>query len=162
MMQPPTCCSGAHKRWQPRQGGCPTSRGPFQGPLGKQGQLGPGHRMSSQTQGCFMPAHHSNQSGSGVRTSLQFLSAFYLVTPVVNPKLHLAHLPGRHLASTCVSDKEENQLFFAVIYFKGWSHPLLSHASFKYLKHPLFNIHISNWLPSFLCYSFILPFLKLH
>lgn len=51
-------------------------------------------------------------AGSRVRTSLQFLSAFHLVTAAVNQKLNWpkAHLPERHLVLTCVFDKEEKSV----------------------------------------------------
>lgn len=49
-----------------KAGWLPLSGVPFQGPSGKQGQLGAGHRTSYQTRDAqvrYMPAHHSNQSG---------------------------------------------------------------------------------------------------
>ena len=82
---------GSQQKTAAKAGRLPVPRAPFQGPSGKQGQLGAGHRTSYRTRDARVrhtPAHRSDQSGRlWVRTRLQFLSAFHLVTPVVTPKL---------------------------------------------------------------------------
>lgn len=117
---------------------------------GALGQSGPGHRLSSHTWGCSATLYASTPQqperfwGQNQPSVLVCLPPSY---PWSEPKALLAkaHLPKRHLASTFVSDKEEKSEIFAVVCFNAWSHPLLRHTSFEYLKPPYFNIHISNY-----------------
>lgn len=86
--------------------------------------------------------HHSHQisvpQGQHKPPGLLCLPSPYLCS---EPKASLAeaHLPERHLGSTSTLTRRKNH-FCSLICLNSWSHPLLKHTPFEYLKHPTFSI----------------------